>query len=614
LRHLACAMSSRALRRAYPADLPAPASAGDDTDEQETEDDQQEAVVNAFAALAGDESSEADNESVGGGRTPSPVRPAVRQKKPATQTLSIEEEIARFQATNAAAASGTSADHAESNDAACDSLLDRVLQCEARFFDSERELRNLFGSAALQAETSTQPARGRNRGAAVAAQRIKRVRKSILVKAKDDWPVVPLGQLGLSMRFDSNAGEFSFCWGADYVSMQEQFEACARTHDPQALATLLQLQPWHIGTLLQMSDIYRLHGEFPIAADLVSRAIYAMEGNFHPKFDILSGRPACYLDLNLPENASFFRALRRHMQFVGRRGCTRTALELCKLALKITRSPWPSGPSRYATEALLHLEHFAFRASIPQFVLQFASSYDYTNNTSRGDEMIPLINSVLMLPSWAFAVALAKYLTDNRRDLFTDVVLVNTIVDTSDTTPSELVQQSLLLYPEVLERILVKIGSNEPRKGRWKKVLGHLHFREARLRLEDESGLRKLVDIFIERSGTLWKEEQVLDWVSANAELLVDKLDEGLCVTDEFDKARNEFLARCKSDAYGVSKLDVSEFGDQGAVLPAGVDVEENVAVQRAANPFQGQNPLVAFLSSLLPWVNAGDAPPPQPE
>lgn len=54
------------------------------------------------------------------------------------------------------------------------------------------------------------------------------------------------------MRFDSNAGEFSFCWGADYVSMQEQFEACARTHDPQALATLLQLQPWHIGTLLQM--------------------------------------------------------------------------------------------------------------------------------------------------------------------------------------------------------------------------------------------------------------------------------------------------------------------------------------------------------------------------
>lgn len=72
--------------------------------------------------------------------------------------------------------------------------------------------------------------------------------------------------------------------------------------------------------------------------------------------------------------------------------------------------------------------------------------------------MIPLINSVLMLPSWAFAVALAKYLTDNRRDLFTDVVLVNTIVDTSDTTPSELVQQSLLLYPEVLERILVKIG------------------------------------------------------------------------------------------------------------------------------------------------------------
>lgn len=50
----------------------------------------------------------------------------------------------------------------------------------------------------------------------------------------------------------------------------------------------------------------------------------------------------------------------------------------------------------------------------------------------------------------------------------------------------------------------------------------------------------------------------------------------GLCVTDEFDKARNEFLARCKSDAYGVSKLDVSEFGDQGAVLPAGVDVEEN--------------------------------------
>lgn len=94
-------MSSRALRRAYPADLPAPASAGDDTDEQETEDDQQEAVVNAFAALAGDESSEADNESVGGGRTPSPVRPAVRQVQPNLSTASLRYILKRCKAEEA---------------------------------------------------------------------------------------------------------------------------------------------------------------------------------------------------------------------------------------------------------------------------------------------------------------------------------------------------------------------------------------------------------------------------------------------------------------------------------------------------------------------------------
>ncbi|KMS94439.1 hypothetical protein BVRB_021410 [Beta vulgaris subsp. vulgaris] len=54
------------------------------------------------------------------------------------------------------------------------------------------------------------------------------------------------------MRFDPDMGLFQFEMSPEYLSMQEQFESASMTFDPQSIATLLQFQPWHCDTLIQM--------------------------------------------------------------------------------------------------------------------------------------------------------------------------------------------------------------------------------------------------------------------------------------------------------------------------------------------------------------------------
>jgi len=70
--------------------------------------------------------------------------------------------------------------------------------------------------------------------------------------ARDEWSHFPLSQIGLSMRFDSQLQMFRFEMSPDYLKMQEHFEAASMTFDPQSLMDLLQFQPWHCDTLIQM--------------------------------------------------------------------------------------------------------------------------------------------------------------------------------------------------------------------------------------------------------------------------------------------------------------------------------------------------------------------------
>ncbi|XP_077897241.1 ribosome quality control complex subunit TCF25-like [Ictidomys tridecemlineatus] len=99
-----------------------------------------------------------------------------------------------------------------------------------------------------------------------------------------------------------------------------------------SLAILLQTSPYHVDSLLQLSDACRFQEDQEMARDLIERAPYSMKCAFHPLFSLTSGTHR--LDYRRPENRSFYLALYKQMSFLEKRGCPCTVLDFCKLILR----------------------------------------------------------------------------------------------------------------------------------------------------------------------------------------------------------------------------------------------------------------------------------------
>jgi hypothetical protein len=98
---------------------------------------------------------------------------------------------------------------------------------------------------------------------------------------------------------------------------------------------LTRRYPWHIDTLLQLSDVSRHQGDLGQAGDFNSRALFAYERTALPAFTgaLTSASGPPQLDFGGVENRGFWLAAHRHINFLGRRGTWRTALEWAKLVL-----------------------------------------------------------------------------------------------------------------------------------------------------------------------------------------------------------------------------------------------------------------------------------------
>ena len=129
--------------------------------------------------------------------------------------------------------------------------------------------------------------------------------------------------------------------------------------DPNQLMALLQVYPWHVDTLLQMSEVYRLQSgkltlatnrspkadttDIGAASDYAERALYALDRCLISSFNVSSG--ACRLDFNRVENRPMFMALHRIIAYLGRRGCWVTAFNFAKLLFSL--DPMVSRPPSF---------------------------------------------------------------------------------------------------------------------------------------------------------------------------------------------------------------------------------------------------------------------------
>ncbi|XP_030877829.1 transcription factor 25, partial [Leptonychotes weddellii] len=231
-----------------------------------------------------------------------------------------------------------------------------VLYVEHRHLNPDTELKRYFGARAVLGEQ-----RPRQR------QRVY-PKCTWLTTPKSTWPRYT--KPGLSMRLlESKKGlsSFAFEHSEEYQQTQHKFLAAVESMEPNNIVVLLQTSPYHVDSLLQLSDACRFQEDQEMARDLVERALYSMECAFHPLFSLTSG--TCRLDYRRPENRSFYLALYKQMSFLEKRGCPRTALEFCKLILSLE-------PDEDPLCMLLLIDHLALRARNYEYLIRLFQEWE----------------------------------------------------------------------------------------------------------------------------------------------------------------------------------------------------------------------------------------------
>lgn len=483
-----------------------------------------------------------------------------------------------------------------------------ILGVDSRYLRAEDELRRIFGSKVISAaERGGDGSRKRQ-----ILQRGGRVwlKMTLLVTPHDHWPRV---ESGLSMEcIDSKDGLqfFRYTFSSSYQAVQKRYEEYSASHDPNAIAMIVNQHPYHIDSLLTLADVYRHMGETQTSSDLLERCLYALEYAWHPWFNITTGR--CRLDYRWDPNKPLFIALFKHMQHLDRRGCHRATLEVCKLLLSLD-SDDPLG-------SMFCVDYFAIRAEKYDWLQRFVREY-------------AIDRSLSLLPNFSFSLALVQFHIEAQGSTSGSVrrgngnaSIAKSPQDLTEEEESslELLQQALMLHPAVLRKIVDKAPIKED--SAWISILKHPHFRKA---TSEGPTLDHLINIYITRSYLVWRPPEVQAWLKKGAQAVVDIAERAATVPREFSEIANWACVRKEvfpADQNEYRHLLVSDFSDSIPTLPPeelqqfGLPGNGENAMARVAEQgrrLEGRNSLLLFLQSFLPWFNHGvdlhgQEPPPR--
>ncbi|KAL2041233.1 hypothetical protein N7G274_006178 [Stereocaulon virgatum] len=231
----------------------------------------------------------------------------------------------------------------------------RLLAVESKHLNALNEMKRLFGNAVLENEDEAAGAprrRGRgpqqlDLGAALAGRHSPAsrgqglaglaLRRNPFILGKEEWPKAPSGGLGMELveKMEDGTVEYRFVHSTTYQDVQRQFETCVESMDPQRMIQLLQFNPYHISTLLQVSEIAKQQGDHSVSGDLLERALFSFGRSVHSSFTAALAEGKARLDFRRPENREFWLAAWRYTTNLGQRGTWRTAYEWAKLILSL---------------------------------------------------------------------------------------------------------------------------------------------------------------------------------------------------------------------------------------------------------------------------------------
>ncbi|KAG0169253.1 Transcription factor 25 [Apophysomyces sp. BC1021] len=465
-------MSSRALRRLQKQRLEELEHTSDEDDQELFAPTPQRKAQNAFALLNDDdneepeESEEQEEEQVKEEQVKPvehPKKKKNKKKRKNVQTVDVpdmtmqelDKVLQEVAGRSGADGDEFAADHDNRN------LEERkqLLHVQHRFLDAEAEMKRMFGSRVVNTERR-------------ATGRV--LKKSKLATPKVDWP--PYTRQGLSMQLvetKDGIAYFAFRHNEAYQDIQLQFLNAVATHDPNSLVHLMSRHAYHVDTLLQVSEIAKHSGDWTVAGDCIERALYAFERAFHPQFTFGGGNVR--LSYKQAENRPFFLAIFRHIQFLTRRGCWRTAFEFNKLLFCFDPEVDPLG-------ALLSVDYYALSAKDYTYVLRMLKEWK-----TDGD-IYPV--DIASMPNFAYSGAYAQFkLTAEKQGG----------EQGTKGESSKMLQDAITKHPLVAARILEKIGDSEP------VADGNNWFF---VQTMPDSYLDLLQWLFVERVAELWKEPE----------------------------------------------------------------------------------------------------------
>ncbi|KAL2336328.1 hypothetical protein Fmac_010774 [Flemingia macrophylla] len=461
-----------------------------------------------------------------------------------------------------------------------------ILQVDPKYLNAENELRRIFGSKVVKSFESSNQASSSRQMRGVRGRGHYTLKKSVLVTPSDNWLRC---DDSLSMQFleiKNGYNYFRYVHSPSYSQTQRAFEAAKAINDINGIASILQHRPYHIDSLLTMAEYFAVLGEQQMSADAIARCLYALECAWHPMFNPLQGN--CQLKFRHDENKPIFIALFTHMKNLDRRGCHRSALEVCKLLLSLD-SDDPMG-------AIFCIDYFALRAEEYAWLEKFSEEY-------KSD------NSIWLFPNFSYSLAICRFYLecDDCKDAS---------MNAEKASSSDLMKQALMLHPSVIKKLVAKV----PLKDRsWTDILKHSFFGS------DQTGIPSqdhLINIYVERNYLIWRLPDLQKLLSGAAKQAIETLESNKSEVKDWACVRKEAFSSEKNE---YAHLLVSDFSDSHSSIPR-ENLQQFMGVPRMMEGVQDENQfanlpgnghtprgvtnrnaLAVLFESMLPWVTYED-------
>ncbi|XP_033373100.1 transcription factor 25 isoform X2 [Parus major] len=396
-----------------------------------------------------------------------------------------------------------------------------LLYVEHRNLNPENELKRYFGARAVLGD---QRPRQRQR---------QYVRSMWLTAPKNTWP--RYSKTGITMQLlDTRRGvqHFTFEHHREYQQVQFKFLDAVESMDPNNIVLLLQMNPYHVDSLLQLSDVCRMQEDQEMARDLIERALYSLECAFHPVFSLTSG--TCRLDYRRPENRAFFLALFKHLMFLEKRGCPRTALEFCKLILSLD-------PENDPLCVLLLIDFLSLRAREYTFLTRLFQEWESHRNLSQ-------------LPNFAFSVPLAYFFLSQQEER------PELERGQARERAAQLIQLALIMFPSVLMPLLDHCSVQPDAR-----VASHPFF-GLNAQISQSPALNQLTSLYVGRTHALWKDPAVMAWLEPHVHEVLHMVEAQDTLVQEAEHKRKIRYQSAPRNIY--RHIILSEMKEATAALP----------------------------------------------